>query len=143
MMPAGLVRWGRVFPLFLLTMAVGCGDEGSRAEVHGTVTFEKQPVESGSIAFIPIDGTQGPATGGPIEGGAYRLARRDGPVIGPHRVEIRATRKTGQQILAGPGAENPSAMVDVVEMHVPAKYNSQSTLTAKIQAGVNKFDFDL
>lgn len=142
-MLTGLIRWGRLFPVLLLAPVIGCGDGGSRAEVSGSVTFEKAPVEAGSIAFIPIEGTKGPSTGGSIQAGKYHIPRRDGPVIGPHRVEIRATRTTGEQVPAGPGSPDPSAMVDVVQMFIPSKYNSASALTANIQAGVNTFDFDL
>ena len=130
--------------LLLLIAAAGCGDSGlERAEVHGNVTFDGTPVESGSIAFIPAQGTQGPSAGGAISSGSYHLARADGPVPGPHRVEIRATRKTGQQVEAGEGASDPTAMVDEITMFIPDKYNSQSTLTADVQPGANEFNFDL
>jgi hypothetical protein len=132
-------------PLLLALQAIaGCGDAGpERAEVLGKVTFEGTPVASGSIAFIPAPGTTGPSVGGAINDGAYRIARSQGPVLGSYRVEIRATRKTGRQVAAGEGADDPAAMVDEVEMFIPEKYHSQSTLTADIQSGVNEFDFQL
>ena len=130
--------------LLALSAAAGCGDAGpERAEVLGKVTFEGTPVESGSIAFIPAQGTTGPSVGGGISGGAYRIARSDGPCLGPHRVEIRATRKTGRQVPAGEGASDPAAMIDEIEMFIPEKYHSKSTLTANIQSGTNECDFEL
>ncbi|NLF71749.1 MAG: hypothetical protein GX575_22185 [Candidatus Anammoximicrobium sp.] len=130
--------------LLTLCTAAGCGDAGhERAEVLGKVTFDGAPVESGSIALIPAQGTIGPSVGGAISGGAYRIARSEGPCLGPHRVEIRATRQTGRQVAAGEGASDPNAMIDEVEMFIPEKYHSNSTLTADIKAGVNEFNFDL
>jgi hypothetical protein len=73
---------------------VGCGEAGGeRAEVRGKVTFEGVPVESGSIAFAPIEGTKGPSVGGAIKGGEYHIRRGEGPVSGPHRVMILGTRQ--------------------------------------------------
>ena len=136
--------WTSLFLMLLLSTANGCGETGpDRAEVQGKVTFDGTLVESGTIGFVPIEGAVGPVTGGAISGGAYHLAESEGPVIGPHRVEIRATRKTGQQVKAGEGADDPDAMVDEIEMFIPANYNSQSTLTADVQPGANEFNFDL
>lgn len=142
-----MARWGGWVGLtttLLLLMAVGCGDSGPpRATVQGRVTFDGVPIESGSIAFIPAQGTKGPSVGGSIRGGSYHLPSKDGPVVGPHRVEIRATRKTGRQVQAGSEAANPSATIDEIEMFIPLKYNSESTLTADVQSGTNTFDFEL
>ena len=129
--------------LFLLAVP-GCSRGGpQRAEVRGTVTFEQTPIESGSIAFVPIDGTQGPTAGGTIAGGAYRIARNEGPVVGRYRVEIRGVRKTGRRVASGEELDEPGELVDEVEMFVPPEYNSRSTLTADIHAGRNEVDFDL
>ena len=133
-----------LFLMLLLSLSLGCGASGpERTEVQGTVSFDGTPVESGSIAFIPSEGTVGPSTGGSIIAGTYHLASGEGPVIGPHRVEIRAMRNTGQQVKAGEGADDPEALVDDIEMFSPATFNSQSTLTADIQSGTNELDFDL
>ncbi len=133
-----------MFLILPLATAFGCGGSGPpRGEVQGTVTFNGTPLESGSIAFTPIEGTKGPSTGGRISDGAYHIPENEGPVVGQHCVEIRATRPTGEQVKAGEGADDPEAMVDQVEMFIPAEYNSQSTLTAEIQAGTNELDFDL
>jgi hypothetical protein len=133
-----------VFALALLTAMIGCGESGpERAEVRGTVTLDGTPVESGSISFIPIEGTEGPSTGGAITNGAYHLTRSDGPVIGKHRVQILASRPTGRQIEAGEGADDPNAMIDEIEMYIPPEYNTKSKLTADIESGTNQVDFAL
>jgi len=128
----GAMPW--VFALALLTAMIGCGESGpERAEVRGTVTLDGTPVESGSISFIPIEGTNG----------AYHLTRSDGPVIGKHRVQILASRPTGRQIEAGEGADDPNAMIDEIEMYIPPEYNTKSKLTADIESGTNQVDFAL
>lgn len=136
--PVGLVL------LLLLATSLGCRQAGpQRGEVAGQVTFEGEPLASGFIAFIPIEGTKGPTTGGPISKGTYGLSGQEGPCLGKHRVEITATRTTGRQVKAGSGADDPDALVDEVEMYIPPKYNSQSELTVSVAPGVNTFDFDL
>ena len=123
----------------------GCGGDSGpeRAEVSGSVTFAGQPIETGSIAFIPDGATSGPSVGGSIRDGMYHIPRSEGPVIGTHRILIQATRPTGQQVEAGEGADDPAAMVDEVEMYIPERYNRNSELTADVQPGSNQFDFAL
>ncbi|TWU20081.1 hypothetical protein Pla52o_45950 [Novipirellula galeiformis] len=130
-------------PLLVVTIGCGGGDGLNRAEVRGKVSFEGAPVESGSIAFIPVEGTQAPSTGGAINQGEYHLARAVGPVVGEYRVEIRATRKTGRQVAAGEVARDPTAMIDEIEAFIPEKYNNRSDLTAEIQPDKNEIHFDL
>jgi len=40
--------------------------------LSGTVTYDGQPVENGTITQLPEDG-KGPSAGGPISGGEYRV----------------------------------------------------------------------
>ena len=128
----------------VVVLLCGCGgqDGPERAGVSGTVTAGSQPVEQGSITFMPSGQTTGPSAGGTIKNGSYSIDREHGPVVGSHRVQIRAMRKTGKQVPAGPPAP-PEAMVDEVEQFIPPKYNSQSTLTAEVQSGSNTLDFKL
>ncbi len=122
----------------------GCGGSSGpqRANAAGKVTFDGQPVEQGAISFAPMGNTTGPSSGGEIIDGHYSIARAVGPVVGTHRVEIQAMRRTGRQIESGPPAP-PGTMVDEVEQFIPAKYNSQSELTAEISAGKNTVHFEL
>lgn len=124
---------------------VGCGDNGptlNRAQVSGDVTVNGDPLEKGSIAFLPADGTQGPSVGGTIQEGHYLIPMEEGPVVGTYRVKIRATRKTGRTIEAGPPAP-PGTMVEEIEAFIPAKYNTKSALTAEIQPEANEVNYDL
>ena len=51
--------------------AAGCGGKPV-AVISGNVSYEGQPVDNGSIAFLSADG-QGPTCGGPIAKGTYRV----------------------------------------------------------------------
>jgi len=128
----------------LVLLASGCGGRAGpeRAAVGGRVTADGQPVQNGSISFVPTGDTTGPSSGGKITGGSYNIARQHGPVVGRHRVEIRAMRKTGRKVEAGQPAP-PGTLIDETEQFIPPKYNTQSELTAEIQPGSNDLDFDL
>ncbi|MEX0728487.1 MAG: hypothetical protein WEB58_04925 [Planctomycetaceae bacterium] len=119
----------------------GCGDSGpERASISGQVTFDGQPVEDGTISFVPAGDTQGPVSGDRIVNGTYTIPADKGPVIGSHKVEIKATRKTGEKIPAVPPA---TGEMEVTEDYIPAKYNTETTLTADVVGGENKKDFTL
>lgn len=120
----------------------GCGPpKPELSEVFGKVTFDGDPVEEGSIAFVPVEGTTGPTAGGVITAGSYDVTER-GPAPGKYRVEIRASRKTGRQIEAGTPSP-PGTMVDEIEHYIPAKYNTSSELTVDITTGRNEHNFPL
>lgn len=129
--------------LLVTTLALGCqGQQGgpARGALTGQVSFDGEPVQDGRILLIPIDGTKGPASGGAISEGKYSIPANKGPVVGKHRVEIKANRKTGKQTEAVPPA---TGTVDIMEQYIPSKYNTKSTLTADIKQGANTADFDL
>lgn len=110
--------------------AVGCGDGTDQRQVSGTVTLDGQPVEKGEIAFYPASGNGAPQ-GGPITDGKFQFQA----LAGEKRVEITATREA-----ATPA---PDGLPNYVS-YIPAKYNSQSTLTETVQdSGANTFTFEL
>uniref|UniRef100_A0A7C2JYU1 Carboxypeptidase regulatory-like domain-containing protein n=1 Tax=Schlesneria paludicola TaxID=360056 RepID=A0A7C2JYU1_9PLAN len=134
--------------LLLLTALSGCGADGpERHAVDGAVQFNGRPMARGTIRFIPTAGTKGPAAVGTIADGFYEIPRDQGPVAGPHRVEIegpialpfeiddeQAFAKAFQTLKGKPLPPQP----------VPAPFNRQSMLTADVLAGgQTKFDFDL
>lgn len=86
----------------LLCMLVlgGCGgaDAPRRVAVGGYVTFDGAPLKSGSVRFIPTDGTTGPAAVAVIDEGFYELDAENGPVLGKHRIEIEATNHLGIEL---------------------------------------------
>jgi hypothetical protein len=124
----------------ILLPLTGCGSEGGGVAVTGKVTFEGQPIEEGSIQFVPQTGTEGPSAGASIKEGTYSIPRESGPVPGSYRVEINAyrtvrpkTAKEMQPMLFG--QEAPPGVVQteaIKENIIPKRYNVASDLTAKV-----------
>lgn len=89
-----MIRWR--FPCacaccFALLLLVGCGSDGPpRYGVHGTVTFDGQPIPKGFIKLLPdaSQGNDGPGGGAPIENGKYATPSGKGIIGGPHVVRI-------------------------------------------------------
>jgi len=125
-------------------VCVGCGkgDGLVRGSVHGTVTFDDEPVEKGEIRFTPANGTTGPLTGGQISDGEYFVPVVQGPVVGKHVVSIEAARKTGRQFKAVAPAP-PGTMIDEMQQYIPAKYNVRSVLNVEITERDNEANFEL
>jgi hypothetical protein len=133
----------RTLPLVILALAClwSAGCSGGLAEVSGTVHLDGRPIEEGAINFIPIEGTQGPASGAAIRDGKYHIPRSKGVAPGKHRVELRAFRNTGRKVQDPTGP--PGARMDE---RVPAfgpEYNDDSKLTREVKPGSNTFDFDI
>jgi len=126
--------------LAALASLSGCsyGDK-DRVPVAGKVTFEGAPVDGGSIIFIP-EAQDRPKAHAPIVAGSYSLAAGEGPTPGKHRVEILWNRKTGKTIPV-PGDEGN--ITDESVQIIPAKYNTDSTLSADIKAAANTVNYDL
>ncbi|GAA4423955.1 hypothetical protein [Bremerella cremea] len=86
--------------LFSTISLVGCGPSGAfdTAPVHGTVTFDGQPVTEGTIDFTPIAGGDSQMTGKPAaarinEDGTFSAGTygdSDGVVPGKKRVRYSA-----------------------------------------------------
>ena len=85
----------------------GCKGGQNTKVVYGTVTVGGEPVQSGEVIFVPIEGTPGPRSMGKIQDGSYRVEARGGVTLGTHRVEVFAEGKTGNMV---PGREG--AMVE-------------------------------
>ena len=129
------------------TLLFGCGQSGPpRFEVSGTITVDGIPVPSGTIGFLP-DGVDGPAAGGQITDGSYKIKASQGPTKGPHKVEIRGFRESGKPVATGIGGTTvgPSAVANTekIEMYVPDKFNSKTTLKYDVEAGKNQKNFEL
>jgi len=132
-----MARWFRIGGCLLLL--AGCGSSSDRTALEGAVTFDGEPLPKGSITFLPQSGTSGPAAGGKIEDGRFEIDREGGTFVGTFAVKITATRKTGRKVKTLIGT-----VVDGEEQYVPARYNSQSELTAEVTAeGPNRFEFAL
>jgi hypothetical protein len=123
----------------LVVTALGCGQSSDldKVIVRGTVTLDGQPIPNGELRFVPINGTRGSISGGPIKDGSYVAQGRGGVPIGEHRVEIKAFRPA---MKAGQPTEPEGGPA---EQYLDKRYNDQSTLTAKIDAATETQDFQL
>jgi hypothetical protein len=120
--------------LLLACLATGgCSQAPSMGDVRGTVTLDGTPVAEGSIRFEPINGQTGTA-GGFIKDGKFETR----VPIATHRVEISAVK-------APPGikVDRHNKIEYTVVQLIPEKYNSKSTLTLEVKAGLTEKAFDL
>lgn len=131
-----MAAFGRlVLMVAVFSLSVGCGnppaDPGPTAAVSGTVTVDEKPLEKGTIMFDPQTGAP-PATL-EIAGGKFA---GEAPV-GKNLVSISSTHEVPMD-----GAEGDE--VKVGEETLPAKFNSESTLSQDVkETGSNTFAFDL
>lgn len=128
-------RFTTLFALLAATTILGCGTSGLNTHpVSGKVTFDGQPISEGRIQFRSM-GSDPRAFSAEIKNGQYQMEALAGKV----RVEITASRPVpGKFDGAEEGEKTP-----VGEMYIPARYNSQSELTAEVTPGKNELNFDL
>ncbi|MBI1249759.1 hypothetical protein GC197_18185 [bacterium] len=119
-----------------ILLLAGCGSSNGMVNIAGTVTFDGEPVQNGSITFMPIEG--GTMGGGLIENG--RIIAESPP--GKMAVQIH-----GQKIVK---VENPSKeqierglTEDRVPLKIPTVYNTASKLRVTISPDQKTFDFNL
>src|SRR5262249_61095248 len=93
---------------------------------------------TGSITFVPMEGTLGPGGGSAIDEGRYRIDK--GLRVGEYQVKIQGTRP-GQKRVQDPLA--PARLVRDTVQVVPPEYNQNSKLIRMVNAGSNSIDFDL
>jgi hypothetical protein len=122
--------------LVLAVILMGCSSN-SRYGVEGRVTYAGEPIELGSITFLP-EAEQNIKGGGVIVRGYYKVEPHYGLNPGPHRVEIRWAKPTGKKYKNEFGE-----VLDVRKEGLPDKYHTKSTMSATIKAGANTLDFDL
>ena len=107
--------------------------------VTGTVRLDNEPLTTGSIAWIPIEGTPGPGGGAGISSeGKYEIKRSLRP--GRYRVEIRSTRTLQRKVL---NPTVPAELVDEEVSVIPEQYNTRSSLIREVGPGSNVWNFDL
>ena len=128
--------------LALCSALVGCsgakykGDK--RYPLTGQVTFDGQPVDVGSISFIP-EGGSGRASGGVITDGKYDVPEEKGVTAGAYRVEISWLKRTGKKLRDPESGE----MYDERREALPDKLRANSELTVEVPLPENRHDFNL
>ena len=120
-----------------LTAGAGCrsrgADQPELATVSGVVTLDGEPLSGVLVTFAP---EQGRASSALTDAkGAYELMylrETKGAKIGKHTVSIRT-----------PPVDDADPEAPAVKERVPAKYNTETTLSREVSPGANTFDFEL
>jgi len=127
------------FGLFVSSsLFVGC-DEATveRGEpVTGTVTLDGQPLDQGSVSFIPATGGDTSAVA-PVAAGAYSLPPENGLKPGKYVVRISSVEGGAGDPNIMPGETKPA------KERVPPAWNSKSKHEVEVVDGDNAFTFDL
>ena len=134
MIPQRLIYLAAICSLFSL---VGCGKPGP-VPIEGIVTLDGQPLVDAEVIFKPDQGR--PSVGRTDESGRYKLMytqEEKGAAPGHHQVMISTF------IEADDSSADPKIQEGRKET-VPAKYNKQTTLEAKIERkGQAELNFEL
>lgn len=127
--------------MIVASVAGGCQSRDykgpQRYPLTGKVSYQGNPIDFGSISFIPADGQR--VSGGLIENGAYSVPEEKGANAGKYRVEIRWEKKTGRK------KRDPDTgdQYDERQEGLPAKFHADSELSVEVSAKNTNFDFDL
>ncbi len=138
-------RQGPLAGLVALSLLIGgCGgDPNHRAPIQGTVLVDGEPLESGSIVFVPTGKTRGPEAACRVAKGQFSLSRREGPLVGRHKVRIFADQ-TLAYALDDPRDYAQKAPRRSPRNPIPEQYNERTVLEAPVAADQpNHFQFDL
>lgn len=145
------MRYVFVAILALAPSAAGCGggeESVPTVPVSGVVTLDDKPLAGALVRFEPA-GNQAKegwtdSSGVTDAEGRYTLDASKGgrgAVVGPHRVTIDLAPDPEAVDASTEGAPAPKARPKKL---IPAKYNSQSTLTFEVPAGgTDAANFDL
>jgi hypothetical protein len=124
-----------------LIYSSGCSDPyAGRNEVFGKVTFKGQPVESGTISFVPMDANSPTPGSAMITKGEYKILRQNGLLAGKYRVSVSSP--DGKTPANDPNAEPGPTGNFASKERIPAKYNTESREEFEVKAG-QKNEFNL
>jgi len=121
----------------------GCGP-ATKCSLQGSVSFNGEPVNDGSIRLDPVNIPAAQRAAASIEAGQFEIPVADGMLAGAYRVTIYGLRSTGRQLRAREnlqGGERQSYEETV--QYIPDKYNRQTELTVELSPGENSKEFEL
>ncbi len=144
----------------LMICCFGCSGGGTDIDlgtVTGVVTMDGKPLANAIVVFAPEKGN--PSTDQTDTNGNYEPTynkNAKGAVLGKHKVSITMGEPPAAEVdpdadisqaaaETGIGFEeeaNPNGKAAKKDP-IPAKYNTQTELTADVKAGANTFDFKL
>jgi hypothetical protein len=134
-----------VLSLALGLAHIGCSrskDDLPREPVGGTVTIAGTPLPEAAIQFTPTGETKATGVVAKVEEGKFAIPREEGLVPGTYMVSISHAeqQEVKSKKAAGPLPKN----VKLGKEQIPARYNTQSKLTAEIKkGGVSDLSFPL
>jgi len=119
----------------LIGFLLGCSADVKQGTVSGTVTFDGQPLKSGTIRFDSSDGRTAAADASIVDG---KFNVKLSP--GDKRVTITSPKVIGKKKMY----DTPDSPVyDVTEELLPKRYNAQSTLSMTVTAASQEKEFSL
>jgi hypothetical protein len=129
---------GLVLILLLIVSGLGCADpSGGREAVSGEIRFKGEPLDQGTIQFIPT-AEQDTTSGGMIHEGRYAVEKVRGLKPGKYKVVI----SSGDPKESAPPGELPGAPFPVAKERIPTEYNRATKQEVEVKkGGPNKFDF--
>lgn len=133
--------WIAVGLAVLALAGCGGGDALQRQAVSGTVTFKGQPLDKGTITFLPADPQAKASPGGAtIANGQFSLPAAQG--LAPSKYRVQISSPVGG---VEPGAgEAPGESEKLAEERIPASWNTESKHEITVEkGGANKFDFKI
>lgn len=134
-------RLGKIFSVLIIAcgMSACSGSNGPQlGQVSGVVTLDGEPLEYAQITFQPEKGR--PSVAETDSAGNYSLSytgTSTGALIGAHKVVITSAMDAYSDE-TGEGKDR-KARAELL----PAKYHTQTTLTAEVKSGSNQIDFPL
>lgn len=124
----------------------GGGDGLPRRAVAGKVTLDGKPLDAALLIMMPETPGESPTpASAQVKDGAFAIPAETGPVAGRYKVSVSVQKPVSRK-----GAQQPAGgAVDDFDTtptkeSLPARYNSQTTLTADVtDTGPNEFNFPL
>ncbi len=121
-------------PLWLVATAImaGCGGGLKTVPVSGAISFDGQPLTSGSVTFVPDASKGNSSTLEPVgaigDNGAYSLTTQDkaGAPVGWYKVVVRSTAPS-----------NPNDPYSLPKSLIPEKYASADTTDLAVEVVAN------
>jgi len=115
----------RSVPLLLVALA-GCSEGPKVVPVSGTLTYKGHPITNAFVDFLPEDGR--PSWGETDPEGRFKLnydRKRDGALVGKHRVSVRMRQETRAEQEAVMLGKRPRMSKDLQEFF--DKYSSEKS----------------
>jgi hypothetical protein len=134
-----------VLSLAVVLAPIGCSrskDDLPREPVAGTVTMDGKPLPEAAIQFTPTGETKATGAVAKVEDGKFSIPREEGLVPGTYMVSISHAEQ--QEIKSKKATGSLSKSTKLGPEKIPARYNTQSKLTAEIKkGGVSDLSFPL